>query len=75
MSELYFDIKIAGNRQLCIAPLTDSQLAAAEIPEEESHGYFLFERVLNGNREELEVLAHVASRDAADRLRLLLQMR
>lgn len=76
MSEFYFDADLGGNRTLCLAPLSDRELQEAEVSDgEPSGGYFLFERVRRGNREELEIIARVPTDDAADRLRMLLALR
>lgn len=75
MSEFYFDAQIERNRTLCLAPLTDRELATAEVSVEDAYGYYLYERIRRGNQEELEIIAHVPTDEAADRLRILLSMK
>jgi hypothetical protein len=70
---MYFTIKLDKDRMLCLAPLTDRQIAAAE-PLDRIDGYFLFEQGGTGDFADIEIIAHVPTESAVLRLRAMLGM-
>ena len=74
MDQFYFSVNLDGDWKLCLAPLTDRRLAMVgeEVPD--TSGYFLFEQRGSGDYAAIEIIAHVASEAAAERLRAMLNM-
>jgi hypothetical protein len=73
MAQFYFSVNLDNDRVLCIAPLTDRRIATATEEIQDTSGYFLFER-RESSESSIDVIAHLASEDAAFRLRELLGM-
>lgn len=74
MAEYYFSVNLDNDRTLCIAPITDEMAASAEPEIEDASGYFLFERRGSDDASVIEILAHLASEEAALRLRDMFKM-
>ena len=75
MDEYYFSINLDGNRELCLAPLTERQIAMSGQEIADTSGHFLFERSGSDDAMRLEVIAQVLSPDAVLRLREAFKMR
>ncbi len=74
MDALYLSTESQDDTRLCIAPLTRQIIAATGSDASDAAGYFLFER--QGSRpENVQILARVASEDAALKLARLLNLR
>lgn len=71
MDALYLSTESQDDTRLCIAPLTRQLIAATGA---DAAGYFLFERQGSG-LENVQILARVASEDAAIKLARLLNLR
>lgn len=73
MDAFYFSADIEENATLCIAPLTKRVAEAVGQSWEQCGGYFLFRR-MKGSVENIEIIAHIESEQAAfelaDRLKL-----
>lgn len=64
--ELYYARTISNSKSVCISTLTDEQLAdCGALNRFGSFGYYLYERVIEDGDEEIEVLAHISSDEAA----------
>jgi len=71
---LYLSTDRHADTRLCIAPLSRQMISATGVDASDAAGYFLFERQ-GQNPEQFEILAHVASEDAALKLARLLNLR
>ena len=65
MSEFFFSVDLDESRRLCLSPLTDSCLNKSGQELTDCSGYFSFEKTGSGEKEEIEILAHATSEDAA----------
>lgn len=74
MSEYYFSVAIDNDRMLCISPLTDRHIATVDQQLSDSGGYFLYEKRGADHLGVIDVIAHLASEEAALRLREILRM-
>jgi hypothetical protein len=70
----FFSAPTGNDRELCLAPLTDREALQAGYAADDVDGYFLFERVVSSQVEDIVVLAHVTSEEAAVRLSRLLRL-
>lgn len=75
MAEFYLSVQTPDNRLLCIAPLTDRTVAASGQQIADQSGYFLYEKSAAGLADEVHIIAHLLSTDAALRVATLLNMR
>jgi hypothetical protein len=75
VAQYFFSSEERGGKTLCLAPLSDRLVAECgqEIPD--STGYFLFSREQVGDRENIEIIAHVPNDEAALHLRALVGLR
>jgi hypothetical protein len=74
MGDYYFSVNLDNYRSLCIAPLTNRQLAISGQEVSDVSGYFLFEKRGCGESAEIDILAQATSEEAAFRLRELFRM-
>lgn len=72
MAAYYFTSNLDNDRMLCLAPLTDRKITASGQEVSDASGYFLFEQ--RHSDDAVEIIAHVASEEAAFRLRDMLKM-
>jgi hypothetical protein len=75
MDDLYLTVNTEEGTTLCLAPLSDRQISMATQEVADASGYFLFERHGSGEMERIEILAHLVSDEAADRMRVMLNLR
>jgi hypothetical protein len=66
MDEYYFSVNIDGERELCLAPLTDRQIEMSGQELGDKSGHFLFERCTASSQ--IEIIAQVLSQDAVLKL-------
>lgn len=74
MNALYLTTESHNDTRLCIAPLTRQLISATGEDAADAAGYFLFERQGDAP-ENVQILARVASEEAALRLAHLLNLR
>jgi hypothetical protein len=74
MDDLYLSVNTDEGTTLFLAPLTDRQLSMSTDRVTDPSGYFLFEKRGSGNLASIEILAHIVSDDAANRLRSMLNL-
>lgn len=74
MDELYFSVNTDRETTLCLAPLSDRQIALSGEEIDDASGYFLFERTGNGDSSTINILARVTSIDAVERMRTMLAL-
>ena len=74
MDKIYYSVNIDNERTLCIAPLTDRRITMSGQEIDDTSGYFLFEKRGYGAFAGIEIIARLASEDAVDRLRDMLNM-
>ena len=72
MDDYYFSVNLDGNRELCLAPLTERQIELSGQEIEDRSGHFLFERSRETSK--VEIIAHVLSPDAVLRLKSQFKM-
>ena len=70
----HFSKNLDNDRTLCIAPLTDRLIARSGQELEDVSGYFLFSRRGSDDFAGVEIIARVASEEAAFSLRDMLGM-
>lgn len=75
MAYFYFTRDLGEHRTLCLAPLTNRLLAAADQRPSDVSGYFLFERRVAGDLLTVKILARAHSEAAAFELRDMLGMK
>lgn len=68
MDEIYLAKEIGPNRLLCLAPLTNRQLACADQDVPDPSGHYLFEQFSSGEWLQVRIIARVMS-DALDEFR------
>lgn len=75
MPDMYYSTNLTNNVTLCIAPLTDQQIASAgpEIADDPL-GYFLYEYCADTGPHNVSVIAKVVDDEAAWRLSRMLKM-
>lgn len=70
MDDYFISIPVSESKNICISPITGCEHESAEVSLGSEFGLFVYEtNQLNGN---VEVLAKLASREAAERLSELL---
>jgi hypothetical protein len=74
MAEFYFSVNLDNDRTLYIAPLTDRKISMASQPVPDPSGYFLYEQRGSSEVGTIEIIAHLASEEAALRLREVFKM-
>lgn len=74
MDGLYFSAPIDEERTLCLSPMTDRRQAMASDEVTDPSGYFLYELVGTGESARVEIIAHIISDSAVDRLRTILNL-
>ncbi|MFY7761196.1 hypothetical protein [Aquidulcibacter sp.] len=68
MDQLYLSVELGENRTLCLAPLSDRKLAMSGQEIDDPSGYFLYEKVGDGDFATIEILARIVSDVAVSRL-------
>lgn len=74
MEGFYLSVRLDEGRVLCIAPLTDRNIELSGQDLEDASGYFLFEKRGFVEAQDVEILAHLVSEEAALRIGKLLKM-
>ena len=74
MDGFYFSVNLDDNRTLCLAPITDRQIAMSGEEISDQSGYFLFEKSGFDEFGGIEIIAQVFSEDAAIRLSEMFNM-
>ena len=74
MAQYYFSAKAGEDATLCIAPLTDRRIELSAEPIDDPSGYFLYRTRGGSEPSEVEIIAKLASREAALKLREMLGM-
>ena len=74
MSGYYLSVRIDEDHLLCVSPLTDRNIHLSGQDVEDPSGYFLFEKRGNDDDQDVEILAHLVSEEAAFRMGQLLKM-
>jgi hypothetical protein len=74
MNGFYLSRRLDGERVLCVAPLTDRNVALSGQEVEDLSGYFLFEKRGREDTQAVEILAHMVSEEAALRMGELLKL-
>ncbi|MGJ3263003.1 MAG: hypothetical protein ACFE0R_07190 [Salinarimonas sp.] len=74
MDALYLSTDSGENTSLCITPLTRELVSASGEDPADAGGYFLYERQRD-NPSRIEILARVASEEAAIKLARLLHLK
>lgn len=70
--EVIFSRSISNEKSICISTLTRAQLRSCDALGRGDIGYYLYERVSSGDEEEIEILARIASDEAAEKLAVFL---
>ncbi len=74
MAYFYFSVNLDNDRTLCVAPLTDRQIAAAGQDIADTTGYFLYQTRRSDEIGGMEIIAQAVSEEAAFRLRDMFHM-
>jgi len=74
MQEYYFSKKIDSETSLCIAPLTDRRIELSGENIDDPSGYFLYEVKGGGQPHDVNIIAKLASEEAALQLKELLSL-
>jgi hypothetical protein len=74
MEGFYLSRRIDDERVLCVAPLTNRNVALSGQEVEDLSGYFLFEKKGGQEARSVEILAHLVSEEAALRIGELLKL-
>ena len=74
MAEYYFSKEIDSETSLCIAPLTDKRIELSGETVEDPSGYFLYEVKGGGEPHDVNIIARLASEEAALQLKDLLSL-
>ena len=74
MSGYYLSLRLDDERLLCVGPLTDRNIILSGQDVEDASGYFLFEKRGRDEVQDVEILAHLTSEEAALRMGRLLNM-
>lgn len=74
MQEYYFSKKIDSETNLCIAPLTDRRIELSGETIEDPSGYFLYEIRGGGEPYDVNIIAKLASEEAALQLKDILSL-
>ena len=74
MDGFYLSIRLDEGHTLCIAPLTNRNIALSGQEIEDISGYFLFEKRGPEGTGDVEVIAHLLSEDAALRVGRMFNM-
>lgn len=74
MDEIYLSVRLDEDRVLCVAPLTNRNIELSGQDVEDRSGYFLFEKRGRDETQDVEILAHLISEEAALRMARMLNM-
>jgi hypothetical protein len=74
MSEYYFSAQIDRDTTLCIAPLTEKRIELSGEHVEDPSGYFLYMTKGGAEPGEVQIIARLASEEAAMQLKAMLQL-
>lgn len=72
MSNYYFSTKIDKDTILCIAPLSDYRIELSGQEIRDTSGYFLYSTTGDGEPTSVEIIAQLASEEAAINLKNIL---
>ena len=72
MEEYYFDVPLSNSRSLCVGPITREEATATSAAFCDGLGYYLY-LADAANPHAIEVLARIASEEAALRLTAVLK--
>jgi hypothetical protein len=72
MAEYYFSKEIDSGTSLCIAPLTDKRIELSGETIDDPSGYFLYEIKGKGEPYDVNIIARLASEEAAFQLKEIL---
>lgn len=74
MEDFYFSVNLDNDRTLCLAPLTDRQIAMSGQELADTSGYFLYEQRSSDEFGGVEIIAQVLSEDGVSKLRQMFNM-
>jgi hypothetical protein len=74
VDEIYLGVQLDEDRVLCVAPLTNRNIELSGQDIEDKSGYFLFEKRGRDETQDVEILAHLISEEAALRMARMLNM-
>ena len=74
MAEYYFSKEIDSETSLCIAALTDKRIELSGEIVDDPSGYFLYEVKGHGEPYDVNIIARLASEDAAFQLKEILSL-
>lgn len=74
MNEFFFSVNIDNDRRLCLAPLSDRNLALSGQEVIDTSGLFLFEKSGHEETASIEIIAQVLTEEGALRLKSALGM-
>jgi hypothetical protein len=74
MADFYFSAKVGDDTTLCIAPLTDRRIELSGEELEDASGYFLYTTIGGSEPCEVQIIARIASEEAAFTLRRMLSL-
>lgn len=74
MSDYYFSAQLDNDTTLCLAPLTDRRIEQSGEDVADVSGYFLYSLRGSDGPQDVEILAHVRSEEAAWRLKAMLKL-
>jgi len=74
MDGLYLSVRLDHERLLCVAPLTERNIALSGQEVDDPSGYFLFEKRGREEAYDVTIVAHLVSEEAAWQMGKMLQM-
>ncbi len=74
MDGFYLSKRLDDERLLCVAPLSNRNVALSGQEVDDPSGYFLFEKCGSDDTYDVTILAHLVSEEAALRMGMMLEM-
>jgi len=74
MDGFYLSRRLDDDRLLCVAPLSNRNIALSGQEVDDPSGYFLFEKCGSDDAYDVTILAHLVSEEAALRMGMMLKM-
>jgi hypothetical protein len=74
MADYYFSARLDNGAMLCLAPLTERRIELSGEVVPDASGYFLYSMRGADDFQDVEILAHVASEEAAWQLKAMLNL-
>lgn len=74
MADYYFSALLDNGATLCLAPLTERRLELSGEEVSDTSGYFLYQMQGSDAAQDVQILAHVPSEEAAWRLKAMLKL-